>query len=175
VSNVSLKTNLLVVLATFVVGGFFVLLQLPPSEASGISAVTTRGGQMFILRYPKPPAGLQRQIVVFDSTTLSRPRLAVLAAADVHDIDLSGAMQLTPSQWQAIDMLRQQWCAAPPHFPSAASDALVYDIGLRCEYSNHGMPRPTYVRVPGNALPNSAQSLIALFPQPAQETLETSR
>ncbi|MBX0328287.1 hypothetical protein K2Z83_11430 [Oscillochloris sp. ZM17-4] len=66
------------------------------------------------------------------------------------------------------DELRQQWCAAPPHFPSAASAAPVYAIGLRCEYSNHGMPRSIYVRAPGDALPISVQRLIARFPQPAQ-------
>ncbi|NTU83268.1 MAG: hypothetical protein HGA45_28510 [Chloroflexales bacterium] len=164
-SNVSLRTNLLVVLATFAVGGFFVLLLLPPGESSGIAAVTTRGGQMFIIRYPKPPVGPQRQVVVFDSTTLSRPQLAVLADADACEVDLGSAVQLTSSQWQAIDGLRQQWCAESPYFPSAASAAPVYDIGLRCEYSNHGMPRAIYVRAPGDVLPTSVQRLIALFPQ----------
>ncbi|NNJ11551.1 hypothetical protein EKD04_014535 [Chloroflexales bacterium ZM16-3] len=167
-SNVSLTTNLLVVLATFAVGGFFVLLQLPPGGSGGIAAVTTRGGQMVIVRYPKPPTGPQLQIVVFDSATLATPRLAVLAAADACDIDLSRAVQLAPSQWQALDELRQQWCAAPPHFPSAASAAPIYAIGLRCENSNHGMPRAAYLRVLGDALPASVQDLIARFPQPAQ-------
>jgi hypothetical protein len=174
-SNVSLKTNFLVVLATFVAGGFFVLIQLPPGEASGIAAVTTRGGQMFILRYPKPPSGPQHQIVVFDLTTLATPRLAVLAAAEAREHVPDSAVQLTLSEWQAIDTLRQQWCVTPPHVPSAASAAPVYAIGLRCEYSNHGMPRATYVRISGDALPTSVQNLIARFPQPGQETPQTSQ
>lgn len=167
-SNVSLRTNLVVVLATFVTGGFFVLLLLPPGEASGIAAVTTHGGQMFIVRYPRPPSGPQRQIVVFDDSTLARPRLAVLADADAREFDLDSAVQLDRDQWQAIDALRQQWCAASPRFPSAASAAPAYDIGLRCENSNHGMPRAAYVRAPGDALPASVQDLIACFPHPAQ-------
>lgn len=169
-ANLPLKTNLLILLIFFAFGGRFVRLQAPPRDASGIAAVTTRGGPMVIVRYPLPPDGPRRQIVVFDATTLAHPQLAVIADADAHaqDSDLGRAVQLPPDQWQAIDALRQQWCADPPRLPSAASAAPVYDIGLRCEYSNHGMPRAVYLRVPGDALPSSVQSLIALSPPPAQ-------
>jgi hypothetical protein len=164
-SNVSLKTNLLVILATFVVGDFFALLQLPPAGSGGVAAMTTRGDRMFVVRYPKPPTGPQRQIEVSDVTTGSHPRLAMLANVDARDGATDSSVELTLDQWQAIDGLRQQWCADSPHFPSAASAAPVYDIGLCCEYSNHGMPRSIYVRTPGDALPISVQRLIELFPQ----------
>jgi hypothetical protein len=43
--RVSLKLNLIVVTAVFIIGGLMICITLPPGGPDGVAAVTTRGGE----------------------------------------------------------------------------------------------------------------------------------
>jgi hypothetical protein len=164
--KVSLTTNLLFILAIMMLGGLFILAQLPPGGPDGVAAVTTRGGRMFVVRFPASSTSPQHQIEVFDSSTSPRPRIAIFEAVNARDGDPYHEVQLTDNQWQAIEGLRQQWCRGSPAFLPSVGDPPQYAIGLRCEA--HGLRSSRQVMIPADELPRAIRDLIVLFPMPAR-------
>jgi hypothetical protein len=158
--RVSLRTNILVIMAVFLLGGLVVLCRLPPGGPEGVAVATTRGGSMLVLRLPLSKDYPQKQIIVFNNEPLPQPRIAIFETVESRDGEPYKKVQLTFEQWITIDNIREQWCINTPNF-TLQQNAAFYDVGLRCQYS--GFRSSKRVMVPIGELPNDLQELMHIF------------
>ena len=133
--------------------GYAVLTwQLPaPGQPSTVQN-QLRGGRMLIMRLPTSVLPFQ-QIDVF--TDGHADRIPVV----LRPSDQAMQMQLPPDEWQAIDNVRKQWCAAAPPLRTLRSEEAFYAIGLRCGEFDYRQ-----LKLPIEALPAALGRLLTQVP-----------
>lgn len=133
--DVSLRTNLIILLVLFSCGGFFILIQMPSGGPGGVAAATMRGGKMFVIR---PPQGAQltipEQITIFENNDRlsDMSRVVFYELNDSIGTENTKSVQLTHKQWGEIAKLRDNWCTSIPVNRLREQSSLLYDIGMRC-------------------------------------------
>jgi len=158
--NLNLNAILLLAFA-LLAGGAMALIIFTPGGPNGVAAVTTRGGRVFVLRFPSSVASPQQEIVVFNNETISRSRIAVLEGVEESD-NTYKEVQLIIDQWQKIDNLRKKWCDQAPNYRTIRNGEPFYDIGLRC--LSGGWLSTRRVMIPIEEFPDELQKLTKLFP-----------
>ncbi len=154
-----------IVVMIFVIGSAWMLAPAvyPPTEPEPVAAVVSGGYRLLALRFPKlVDSTEQEQITVYeDASVLDQPRLVARGPVDERQATIYdySRIQLSSSQWQAIDQVRNRWCQAPPHVRALASPNVSYEVGIAC-----GVWNQKSFRIPWEELPIELKQLIALIP-----------
>jgi hypothetical protein len=88
-----------------------------------------------------------------------RGRLTVYTTAEVRYAGSS--LPITRAEWQAIEVLRRQWCQSrPPAYPLVGTDTPIYDVVWIC--SDGLIPHQMYI--PSNLAPPEVAALVERIP-----------
>lgn len=131
-----------------------------------IDRIACNGGCMMAVRLPPNADGHQEQILVYPEDS-SRPRS--IRREDIHirasqiGCGLNG--ELTMHEWEAVNALRDSWCASPPSFPVIEEQEPFYDLGLACGADPTAITaRCTYIQIPMGQVPPELQMLVNKLP-----------
>ena len=121
----------------------------PPSIFSGL-----RGKTVIIFRLPSRPGEVQ-QFWLQDDGSVVRGNIESGPRRDG---------QLTPIEWQAVNTLRETWCASYPHFSASRNPDVYYEIGMCC-----GAPSDLtfeQIHIPTDQLPAPLVTVLSRIPAP---------
>jgi hypothetical protein len=119
-----------------------------PSTLSGL-----RGDTIVILRFPSQTADKQ-QIWIGNDESATRGNI------------YSGSRrkeQLTHTEWQAVNDLREAWCGSTPQFSASKKDD-IYELGLLCGTRFDVMYK--LIEIPEDQLPAPLATILTRVPAP---------
>jgi len=145
---------LLLVMAIFVVVIGFVVLKkvIPPTTQPPSVQDELRGGRLLILRLPQsvePP----QEIEIYGSGVAAR----VHVLFDPNNV--AQQVQLSATEWGAIDEIRTRWCQAMPTFRSIQPNEVYYDLGVQCQFDSRRL------KIPLDQLPAALDTLLQRVPK----------
>jgi hypothetical protein len=70
-------------------------------------------------------------------------------------------LSITLTEWQAVEILRRQWCQTPPQYPSVSTGTPVYDVGWMCL----GGVFANQIQIPISIAPPELTTLIERVPR----------
>jgi hypothetical protein len=70
-------------------------------------------------------------------------------------------LSITLTEWQAVEILRRQWCQTPPQYPPVSIGTPVYNVGWLCS----GGMFANQIQIPISMAPPELTVLIERVPQ----------
>lgn len=159
--QVSLWTNIAVLIVLFLIGGLLLLLTLPPGGPQGVAAVTTRGDRIMAIRAVGiRPQEEAKQVVVFGDAHARTQYLVVAEPVHARTAAPYHEYRLSQSEWATINTIRQQWCVNPPRSVEQDDPRGQYAVGFRCTEGSVQSYRQLHLEA--TALPPELNNLIML-------------
>ena len=104
------------------VGGCLFFRYVPSLLNDGSVTGTLRGSQIINFRQ----SNSDQEIAIYDTGNAARYRFAAASTTPSRDV------KLTRPVFEAVIVLRSEWCTTPPQFRIPNKTEVVYEVGLLC-------------------------------------------